>query len=75
MELIQYKQPIIIFECFCLEKMELVSRLESLGYKIFDAEKMNGSIEEATNLLALPFYYIHLVETLFDVWQKELEMW
>ena len=70
MELIQYKQPVMIFECFCLKKMELVSRLKSLGYKIFDAEKMHISIEEATNLLALPSYYIHIVETFFAVWQK-----
>lgn len=55
--------------------MNLVSRLESLDYKVFNAEKINASPETATNLLALPPCQAHLYQTLFDVWQQELEIW
>lgn len=74
-ELIEQCQPIIVFECSSSTKIELVSRLESLGYVSFNADHINGSIENAYNLLAIPSRYIHLKDEFIENWRNQIEVW
>lgn len=71
--LIRECRPIIVFECSSSTKQELISKLKSLDYFLFDADNINGSIDSAYNLLALPSHYAHLFNVIFNSWGAELK--
>lgn len=73
MELIKLVQPIIVFECSSSKKTELTSRLKKLGYILFNAEELSGTVDNAYNLLALPARNVHLVEQLLKTWINKIE--
>ena len=69
--LIKEKQPIIIFESTSSEKREIISFLKKLNYNVYNAENIDGVIDSAYNILALPLRHHHASETLFNAWRGE----
>lgn len=63
--------PIVIFECFT-QNTALFSLLNSLGYQLFDAERMTNDLRKATNFLALPARHVSHVAALRATWKDQL---
>lgn len=64
--------PIVVFECF-RSGTEIIPKLQSMGYMIFDAERMVRNLGQATNFLALPARYATRVSELVAAWKQEYE--
>lgn len=74
-ELIQIHKPCLIFETTFPEKIKVIEYLKHLGYRLLSVEEINGTIETAYNLLALPPQYTHIYDDLITTWAQELQLW
>ncbi len=63
-------QPIVVFECFHGGD-EITKFLESLGYWVGDAERMDEDRRRASNFLALPPRHTHLLKSLRQAWTEQ----
>lgn len=71
MKLIAKYQPIIIFECSKKNKQTLLKSLAAIGYINLNADRFDGSLEGAYNVLALPNKYAGLLDELLNAWLNE----
>jgi FkbM family methyltransferase len=71
LSLLEKHQPIILFESFG-GLTEITSLLTGLGYRIFNGEDPDGSLEAAANFLALPGDKAGDVEARRTEWRAEL---
>ena len=63
----QFTQPIIIVELHSRpDRIEIISRLRDFNYDIFNADRLDDSVDTADRLLALPVRYKNINGRLFD---------
>lgn len=74
-ELIKTYRPVLIFECFFPEKLEVVNQLINLEYRVINAENPKGAIDGSMNLLAIPNRYEQVYEQLIKTWHREIDRW
>ena len=73
--LIGKHEPIFICECFSGWRAELVSMLEDIKYRIYDADRISDYSDLTTNFLCLPNRYRILSYRLINDWREEYINW
>lgn len=67
---LEIDRPVVVFECF-RRHSPVFDQFRDLGFELYDAERPDGPLDEATNFLALPSERSDRAAELFALWRQE----